>query len=183
MRSRKNDGFCAAGVNDWVVGIVQRSLNLVDHGYRCTVGVLLSILFFAASRTTSICDACRRLRHAPTDQAVYDALADMLPKQMPTLQRKLNNALAEQLPKGLRKKARPMAIDLHSDPYYGKPQSRSKELCRGKRQRGTSRFHCYGTLCVLHKGQRYTVAPSMSGATIARPRSCSGSWSARGNWG
>ena len=65
----------------------------------------------------------------------------MLPKQMPCLERRLNEALARSLPKGLRKKARPLAIDLHHDPYYGKPHKKADELCRGKRERGTSGFH------------------------------------------
>ena len=158
MRSRKNDGFCARQASDMAAGILQRSLQLVDHGPKCTVQNILLVLFFAAARVTSIYDACRRLARAPTDQAVRDALGDMLPKQMPALERRLNLALAEQLPKGLKNKARPFALDTHSDPYYGKPHKRARELRRGKRQRGTSRFHCYATLCVLHKGRRYTVA-------------------------
>ena len=160
MRSWKNDvdGLSAREANDLAAGILQRSLRLVDHGPKCTVGTVLKILFFAAARLTSIFDACSRLRHAPTDQAVRNALVAMLPKQMPTLERRLNQALAERLPKGLMKKARPLAIDLHNDPYYGKPHKRSRELRRGKRERGTSRFHSYATVCVLRKGQRYTVA-------------------------
>lgn len=161
MRSRKSDGadgLCAREVSDMAAGILQRSLGLVDHGPKCTVGNILLVLFFAAARITSIFDACRRLSRAPSDQAVRDALGDMLPKQMPALERRLNLALADKLPKGLLKKARRIAVDTHSDPYYGKPYKRAKELRRGKRERGTSRFHCYATLCVLHRGQRYTLA-------------------------
>jgi hypothetical protein len=158
MRSWKNDGMSAHEASDLAAGILQRSLQLVDHGPKCTVSAVLKVLLFAAARVTSIFDACGRLRGAPTDQAVRNALVWMLPKQMPTLERRLNDALADRLPKGLLNKARPLAIDLHNDPYYGKPHKRSRELCRGKRERGTSRFHCYATLCVLRKGQRYTVA-------------------------
>jgi hypothetical protein len=124
----------------------------------CTVGAVLMVLLYAAARATSIFDACQRLRDAPTDQAVRNAVKGMLPKQMPALERKLNDALAARLPKGLMNKARPVAIDLHHDPYYGKPHKKADELRRGKRERGTSRFHCYATLCVLHKGRRYTIA-------------------------
>src|SRR5947208_14279359 len=119
MRSRKGDGFCAREASDVAAGILQRSLKLGDHGPKCTVRAVLLVLFFAASRVTSIFDACLRLRDAPTDQAVRDALAGMLPKQMPALERRLNDALAEWLPKALLKKARPLALDTHSDPYYG----------------------------------------------------------------
>jgi hypothetical protein len=158
MRSGKNVGFCARRASDMAAGILQRSLQLVDHGPKCTVGNILLVLFFAAARVSSIYDACRRLSGAPTDQAVRDALDGMLPKQMPALERRLNLALADGLPRRLMNKARPVAIDTHGDPYYGEPHKRARELRRGKRQRGTSRFHCYATLCVLHKGRRYTVA-------------------------
>jgi hypothetical protein len=133
-------------------------LGLVDHGRVCTVSTVLMVLLYAAARVTSIFDACQRLRDAPTDQAVRDAVMGMFPKQMPALERKLNDALAKWLPRGLMKKARPVAIDLHCDPYYGKPHKKADELRRGKREKGTSRFHCYATLCVLHKGRRYTLA-------------------------
>jgi hypothetical protein len=159
MRSgRNNSGLCARQASDMAAGILQRSLNLVDHGPKCTVGNILLVLFFAAARLSSIYDACRRLARAPTDQAVRDALNRMLPKTMPALERRLNEALAERVPKGLLRKARPLALDTHDEPYYGEPHKHRKELRRGKRQRGTSRFHCYATPCVLHRGRRYTLA-------------------------
>jgi len=158
MRSRRNDGLCAREASNIAAGILQRSLNLVDHGPKCTVHAILLVLFFAAARVTSIFDACRRLARAPSDQAVRNALDAMLPRQMPALERRLNDALADRLPRGLLKRARPLAIDTHNDPYYGQPYKRANELRRGKRERGTSRFHCYATLCVLHRGRRYTVA-------------------------
>src|SRR5581483_11514848 len=101
---------------------------------------------------------CQRLARAPSDQAVRNAVRGMFPKQMPVLERKLNDALAKWLPRGLMKKARPVAIDLHCDPYYGEPDKKADELRRGQREKGTSRFHCYASLCVLCKGRRYTLA-------------------------
>jgi hypothetical protein len=77
---------------------------------------------------------------------------------MPELERRLNLALSCRLPKSLRGKRRPMAIDINQISYYGKPGQSEKELCRGKRKAGTSRFHCYATLCIIRRGERYTVA-------------------------
>jgi IS4 transposase len=159
MRSgRNNSGLCARQASDMAAGILQGSLKLVDHGPKCTVSNVLLVLFFAAARLGSICDACLRLARAPTDQAVRNALNAMLPRTMPSLERRLNEALAERVPRGLLKKARPLAIDVHDEPYYGQPHEYKKELRRGKRQKGTSRFHSYATLCVLHRGRRYTLA-------------------------
>lgn len=157
MRSRKNDTVCIRQVHDRAGAILQDSLAFVDHGYRCTAKTLLLILFFAAARMASLYDACRRLRQAPTDQAVRNALLAQLP-EMPELERRLNRALSSKLPKSLRSKRRPMAIDINQIGYYGKPGRSDNELCRGKRKQGTSRFHCYATLCIVRRGERYTVA-------------------------
>ena len=51
-----------------------------------------------------------------------------------------------------------MAIDLSEICYYGQPLNSKRELRRGKRKAGTTRFHCYATLYVVRRGQRFTVA-------------------------
>lgn len=160
MRSRMNHTVSAALVHDVAGGILQQSLALVDRGRKCTVRNLLMVLFFAASRASSIFDACQRLRKAPSDQAVRDALMQQLPSQMNELEKRLNAALAAKLPRNLFRKRRPMAIDMSEICYYGEPFKAQRELRRGKRRQGTSRFHCYATLCVLRRGERFTVAVS-----------------------
>jgi len=157
MRSGFNSSVCAAQVEDLAGGILRQSLQLIDHGYRCTARALLLVLFFAASRTASLHDACRRLRQAPCDQAVRDALRGQLPT-MAELERRLNRALQQKLPRSLKRRRRPMAIDLTETCYYGQPYRQQRELRRGKRRQGTTRFHGYATLCVLRRGERFTVA-------------------------
>ena len=157
MRSRMNHTVSAWQVHDLAGGILRRCLQWADRGRKCTVHNLLLVLFFAASRASSIHDACRRLRNAPSDQTVYNALVMQLPK-MPELERQLNLGLADKLPKGLFRKARVLAADTTPISYYGKPWKQERELCRGKRKAGTTRFHCYATLYVVHHGQRFTVA-------------------------
>ncbi len=157
MRSRTNGTVSASQVESLAAGILQQGLEWVDHGPKCTVASLFLVLFFAAARAASIFDACQRLRKAPTDQAVRNALVAQLPA-MNELERRLNAALAAKLPKGLFRRRRPMAADLSEIGYYGQPWHQQRELRRGKRKGGTSRFHCYATLCVVHRGERYTVA-------------------------
>jgi putative transposase len=152
-----NHTVSAAEVHDLAGGIVRQHLQLKDHGPKCTVANLLLVLFFAAARAGSIFDACRRLRNAPTDQAVRNALVVQLP-EMGELEQRLNQALAAKLPKGLFRKSYPMAIDLSEICYYGQPFQRQGELRRGKRKQGTSRFHCYATLYLVRRGERFTVA-------------------------
>ncbi len=156
MRSGMNHTVSAREVHDHAVGSLQRSLKFVGRGYRCTLQTLWLVLLFSAARTASLFDSCQRLRRAPTDQAIRNALIVQLPS-MPELEARLNEVLQSDLPKGLRRKSRPMAIDISPIPYYGKP-GQQRELRRGKRERGTSRFHCYATACVLRRGERFTVA-------------------------
>jgi len=153
----RKDTVSAAEVEGLAGGILTAALKLRDHGYKCLARTLLLVLFFAVSRASSIHDACQRLSHAPSDQAVRDALGAWMPP-MPELERRLNQALQAKLPKGLRKKARPMAIDLTEVCYYGRPRRSQRELRRGQRKAGTTRFHCYATLYVIRRGERFTAA-------------------------
>jgi hypothetical protein len=158
MRSRTNHTVSPAQVYDLAGGILQSCLQLTDHGPKCTARNLLLILFFAASRVGSIFDACQRLCNAPSDQAVRNALRAMLPKQLEELEQRLNLALIAKLPKRLFRRSYPAAIDTSEICYYGQPQWEQRELRRGKRKDGTSRFHCYATLYVIRRGERFTVA-------------------------
>jgi hypothetical protein len=151
------DSVSATQVQERAGGLLAAALELQPHGYKCSVSTILLVLFLAAARVSSIHDACARLERAPTGQAVFDALADWLPS-MRELEERLNRALARQLPKGLFKKSRPLAVDYTEIPYYGRPYRAQRELRRGKRKAGTSYFHCYATLYLLRRGYRYTVA-------------------------
>jgi hypothetical protein len=164
MRYPRKDTPSVDQVEGLAAEILQSSLSLVRQGYKCTSHVLLMVLFCAASRTTSIHDACRQLSLAPRDQTIRNALSAWMPL-MPELERRLNHALQARLPRGLRQWARPMAIDLSETCYYGQPWEHPKELRRGKRREGTSRFHCYATLYVVHHGERFTVAMTYVWAT------------------
>jgi len=137
--------------------VCQKHLKLRDHGPKCRASVLFTILFYAAARIGSIAAACTALRQAPSDQAIHDALLATLPG-ITELQRRLNRALAGDLPKALRRRAQPVAIDLVLIPYHGEPLHDADEIYRGQPKSGTSHFHAYATAYVIRKGQRFTVA-------------------------
>jgi putative transposase len=132
-------------------------VGLADHGHKCTASVIISILLYAASRITSVFDACQRLAAAPSDQALRDALRATLPS-IDELQRRLNAGLAADLPKALRKRRYPLAIDLTLIPYHGEPYRSPVEIYRGEPKSGTSHFHAYATAYVVRYGRRFTVA-------------------------
>jgi IS4 transposase len=74
------------------------------------------------------------------------------------LDRRLNEAMTDNLPRRLRRRKWQVAIDWHLTPYYGQPQRSRNELYYGKPKQGTKQFHAYASACIVDHGQRYTLA-------------------------
>jgi len=94
------------------------------------------------------------------DQTFWNRLRANLPKQAAALERRLNELLRlpELLPQ-LVGRSFTIAVDYHAIPYYGDPKKKgSRELRRGKSERGTTKFHTYATICVVVAGWRHTLA-------------------------
>jgi putative transposase len=143
--------------------ILGNALELKDHGHKCRASVLLHLLLYAAARITSLFDACGRLKNVPKDDAVRKALVATLP-EIDKLQRQLNAALRDTLPRSLRRHLSTgkgkwrLAIDLTLIPYHGEPLLDHREVYRGEAKSGTTHFHAYGTCYVVHHGRRFTLA-------------------------
>jgi hypothetical protein len=144
-------------VHAYAEQLCQRHVRLQDRGPKCRASVLWAILFWAASRISSLAAACASLRDAPSDTAAHDALLATLPA-IAELQRRLNRALGADLPKALRKRRQPLACDLTLVPYHGQPLHDAEEVYRGRAKSGTTHFHAYATCYVVRKGQRFTIA-------------------------
>lgn len=129
-----------------------------DHGWKCTAAVVLNVVLRAAARSISISAACRDMSRAPSDQAMITALDDGLPKTLPVLERRLNEALTGQLPRRWKRRRWQVAIDWHLTPYYGQPFRSKNELYYGQPKQGTKQFHAYASACLIDHGERYTVA-------------------------
>lgn len=69
----------------------------------------------------------------------------------------MNRGLAADLPKALRRRRYPLAIDLTLIPYHGEPYLSPAEVYRGEPKSGTSHFHAYATAYVIRDGRRFTV--------------------------
>jgi hypothetical protein len=137
--------------------VLQQHLRLKDHGPKCTANVLWTVLLYAAARVASLAAACAALRDAPSDTAAHDALLAGLPA-FAELQRRLNRALQGDLPKTLRRRRQPLAIDLTLIPYHGQPLHHVSEIYRSQAKSGTTHFHAYATAFVIRRGLRFTVA-------------------------
>jgi hypothetical protein len=160
MRSPLHSTVSATEVHQWALSwLLQADLLLHrSRRHRCTPLVLFSVLLHAAARLTSVFAVCRDLAHAPSAQAVFDALTAGLPRTLPSLDNRLNRALLPHWPRALRRRRWQVAIDWHLVPYYGQALWSRNELYRYKRRQGTTRFHTYATACIVQHGQRYTLA-------------------------
>lgn len=159
MRSGLKSTVSAADVKAVASDWIQEHLSLADYKRKCTSGMILSVLLFAASRMRSIHDACGRLRDAPSDEMLRQALLASLPAQH-ILESRLNAALGDRLPKRFFKSKRGLriALDLTLIPYHGQSFQESREIRRSQPKHGTTHFHAYATAYVVHHGQRYTLA-------------------------
>jgi len=138
--------------------LVQDHLGLADYGGRCPAAVLTRLLLAASAWLTSLSEACQRFRRAPCRETARRALRANLTRT-DDLQRRLNDALCEQVPRGLRRRPQDLAGDLTLVPYHGRPEpGEQDEVYRGQAKGGTTHFHAYATLYVLQQGHRFTVA-------------------------
>lgn len=158
MRSRKDSIVSSVEVHQWSLQWLLESRLLADHGWLCTAEVVWNVVLRAAARMISIFAACRDLANAPSQQAVFDALADGLPRTLQVLEKRLNWALTNSWPRRLLRRSWQIAIDWHLVPYYGEPKDSRNEIYYGQPRQGTTKFHAYASACIVQHGQRYTLA-------------------------
>lgn len=132
-------------------------LRLPDHSRWCSAAVVLQVVLAAAARLCSITAAARHPATAPSDQTVRTALAGGLPDRW-ELERRLNRALAADLPRSLAGTRQPLALDLTLRPYHGQPFRDPAEVYRSQAKSGTSHFHAYATVYLVRHGRRFTLA-------------------------
>jgi putative transposase len=123
----------------------------------CTCDVVIAILTYAASRISSITDACLRLANAPDSDIVLARLAQQLVDR-DTLDHRLQVLLRASLPRSLRRGQWIIAIDTTLIPYHGLPFADESEIFRSQPKHGTTHFHCYATAFVIRDGLRFTLA-------------------------
>lgn len=157
MRSNLKFTIQAADVQAVATDWISSCLQLADYSRKCTAWVVLSVLFYAASRRRSVSEACQRLKGVPSDETLRKALVATLPSQL-ELERRLNRGLATDLPKPFFRRGQRIAVDLTLIPYHGQAQQDESEIRRGQPKSGTTHFHAYATAYVVQHGQRYTLA-------------------------
>jgi putative transposase len=123
------------------------------------------ILCYASVKQIAIESACLALAAAPSGNTVRAHLDQALEAKregMGALEARLNRTLQAQLPDRVRRRLvrcrYEVAIDLVEIPYHGQAQVADQEVRRGAPKGGTTHFHMYGTLAIVHHRQRFTLA-------------------------
>jgi hypothetical protein len=146
-------------VLDAFIEVVRPHLPLALRGTRITEDDILYVLTHASVHRFSLDAACAELDAAPSANRFREVLGAALPDRQ-NLQRHLNTILRAQLPKVFRKgkRAYNLAIDLTLIPYHGQPQQDEREVARGAAKSGTTHFHAYATVSIVHDRRRYVLA-------------------------
>ena len=141
------------------IEVVRENLPLDLKKTRITASDMIYVLAYANVHRLSIESACQELHDAPSGNRLRDVLAAAL-QDRPGVQRTLNKIFRKQLHPSLWKGRRDynIAIDLTLIPYHGQPYEDKKEVVCGAPKSGTTHFHGYATISIVHKNQRYVVA-------------------------
>ena len=142
-----------------LIMILRRYLPLDMKNTRITAEDIIAILGYASANRISIDAACHELKEAPSANRLREVLAQALPDRT-ILQRALNTILRAQTPRFVKKGKRAyfIAIDLTLIPYHGEPYADEKEIVRSQPKSGTTHFHGYATVSIVHDDQRYVLA-------------------------
>lgn len=121
---------------------------------------IFDVLIGAAVEQITIEMASELLTDAPSANTVRTRVKAMLAddEALSELEQRVNAMLVSRLSKSLLKSKLPGALDLTEIPYHGEHEADDEFVRRGKAKQGTSHFHCYGTLYVVKRHQRYTLA-------------------------
>jgi putative transposase len=124
---------------------------------RCTAAAVCAVLAYAAHRLSSVTAACARLVGGPDGDTVLGLLGRLLPDPG-AVERRLQAALTDHLPRALRRGRWLVAVDITLIPYHGQPFADRVEVYRGQPKSGTTHFHAYATAYLVRDGQRFTLA-------------------------
>jgi putative transposase len=123
-----------------------------------------NILLYASVHQTTIEATCLEL-DGPSGTTTRDHLTAALgdsPRDVLALEEQLNQALRAQLPRSFRRRLNSqrydVAIDLVDLPYYGQAHRDAQEVRRGPAKAGTTYFHSYATIAIVHDDERYELA-------------------------
>ena len=156
---KNNRNLQSQQVLNALIAVVRPYLPLDLQNTRISVDDIIAVLGYASANRISTDAACHELKGAPSANRLREVLAKALPDRI-TLQRALNRILRAQTPRFVKKGKRSyyIAIDLTLIPYHGECYEDEKEIMRSQAKSGTTHFHGYTTVSIVHNNQRYVLA-------------------------
>jgi DDE family transposase len=147
-----------------LLNLLAAQLPLGIEGRDLDDATVWDLLIYASVHGTTIEAACTELETASGNtvrEHLNGALDDSRPGVV-DLEQRLNQLLETQLPQAFRgqfgRQRYDIAIDLVERPYHGQAQCEPAEVRRGKAKSGTTHFHAYATLALVHDHDRYELA-------------------------
>ena len=142
-----------------LIAVVRPYLPLDLQNTRITAEDIIAVLGYASAHRISTEAACHELKGAPSANRLREVIAQALPDRA-SLQRALNRILRAQTPRFVKKGKRSyyIAMDLTLIPYHGECYEEENEILRGEAKSGTTHFHGYATVSIVHDHQRYVLA-------------------------
>jgi putative transposase len=141
----------------WIADV----LGLTDYSDQLPRTALAQCLLLAAALGRAVSAVARRASGCGRE-TVRTAIRAALPADPRDLERRLAAGLRHHLPRPLRRRPIPIAIDVHRRPYYG-DRDRTPGVTGGKAERGTHWFWSYATAVSLAPGHRHTLALTTAG--------------------
>jgi len=156
---KNNRNLRSSQVLNALIAVVRPYLPLDLQATRITADDIIAVLGYASANRISTDAACHELKEAPSANRLREVLAKALPDRI-ALQRALNRILRAQTPRFVKKGKRSyyIAIDLTLIPYHGECYEDEKEIVRSQAKSGTTHFHGYATVSIVHDHQRYVLA-------------------------
>ena len=155
----------SAQLREAILQVASTHIPLQIEGRDITEAHVWEILLYASVNRITIESACQELDQAPSGNSVREHLSDSLDDQreaIKQLEQRFNAALEDQVPSRVRRRwsqsRYELAIDLHEVPYHGQPALDKNEVRRGIAKSGTTHFHSYATLAIVHDRRRYELA-------------------------
>jgi putative transposase len=138
---------------------LSKHLPLAAAGYKCTTDDLLNVLLGVAANQGTLESVCNDLVGAPDAATIRGYFHEELcVEDLPDLARRLNGALAEEIPARVWRQACDVAMDFQDRPYYGKTPQATGLWVRGRARAGTTRFYRVATAYGRVKNLRVTLA-------------------------
>lgn len=142
---------------DWIA----EALGLTDYSDGLLRTALARCLLLAASLGLAVSAVARRATGLGRE-TVRKGINATIPADPRELELRIAAGLRRRLPRRMRRRSVPLAIDVHRRPYYG-DRDRTRGVKGGQAERGTHWFWTYATAVSLLPRHRHTLALTAAG--------------------